>query len=331
MRSLEQIESAAALWVVRVDRGLTPAEQDQFHDWLAADPRHGEALAQQRAGWHRLDQLADWRPDHSRRPNRDLLAVGPPRWRRVVGLGVGAAAALAAAVVLAVFLRSPGSTSPAPPIALIQQHSLPDGSTALLNRGAEIKVNYTPGERRISLFRGEAHFAVAKDRDRPFRVEANGVSVQAVGTEFSVEVQGGAVRVLVTEGQVQVQAPFDSAGPSPAAGPATVAAGQRCDLVPRLHAAPVVSTVTTAEVQAAQAWHPRLLDFTDTELATILAEFNRHNYPYRITVADPDLAGLLLSASIRSDNLEGFLRLLEGGFAIGAERTGSTLRLRRIP
>ena len=35
---------AAADWLVRRDRRLTAAEQDEFLEWLAADARHGEWL-----------------------------------------------------------------------------------------------------------------------------------------------------------------------------------------------------------------------------------------------------------------------------------------------
>ena len=47
----------AAAWVIRQDRGLTAEEQDRLSEWLAGNPRHGEALARQRAHWDRLAPL----------------------------------------------------------------------------------------------------------------------------------------------------------------------------------------------------------------------------------------------------------------------------------
>ena len=76
----EAIAQAAAAWVLRCDRGLTAAEQDEFSDWLASDPRHGEQLARHRRHWQRLEVLAQWRPEHSVRPNADLLAPPGARW-----------------------------------------------------------------------------------------------------------------------------------------------------------------------------------------------------------------------------------------------------------
>lgn len=70
-----QIEDAAYRWLARRDRGLTPAEQDAYLDWLRADPRHQAALARVARSWSALDALAEWRPEHSATPNPDLLAL----------------------------------------------------------------------------------------------------------------------------------------------------------------------------------------------------------------------------------------------------------------
>ena len=40
-------DERAADWLIRRDRGLTPGEQDDYLQWLAADPRHGDAFARQ--------------------------------------------------------------------------------------------------------------------------------------------------------------------------------------------------------------------------------------------------------------------------------------------
>ena len=72
IRRAAQIERDASEWVIRCERGLTAAEQDEFLQWLAADQRHGREFASQRGNWSRLGLLADWRPESSPSPNRDL-------------------------------------------------------------------------------------------------------------------------------------------------------------------------------------------------------------------------------------------------------------------
>ena len=76
-------DEQAADWLVRHDRGLTPSEQDEYLQWLAADPRHGVWLAKRRQAWSEFDVLTEWRPEHSAEPNPDLLATPRPRQRRL--------------------------------------------------------------------------------------------------------------------------------------------------------------------------------------------------------------------------------------------------------
>ncbi len=332
-----RVRDEAAAWVLREDRGLTPREQDEFLQWLAADARHKAELARQRDDWRRLDLLGQWRPEHGHRPNRDLLA---PRGRMRPSARwwlVGAMGTLAAAAALVVVFRlAPAPGGPAEPgpsletVAAIETRQLPDGSTAELNRGAAIAVLYTPGERRVLLERGEVHFTVAKNAARPFIVSAAGVDVRAVGTAFNVRLGRQAVEVLVTEGKVQVEPPpAGDRSVSAALRGSTLERGQRSVVPVDGRAAPQIASVSPAEMDQLLAWQPRLLDFTAAPLRTVVAEFNRRNAPVRIVIADPDLAEVEVSASLRSDNVEGFIRLLEAGFGVQIERSAGEIRLRR--
>ncbi len=370
----------AAAWVLRHDRGLTAAEQDAFSQWLAADPRHRVAWAEHRWGWDELDRLAGLQTSVHAVPDPDLLA---PKRRRPFGFPLSPSLSLsflaAAALVLGVFLWQQPAVPPsaAPPsLALIERRDLADGSVVELNRGAVVSDRFTPGERRVQLERGEAHFTVAKDAARPFVVEVAGVTVRAVGTAFNVRLDPTAVEVLVTEGKVAVMAD-DGGRPAAASGrrsavrgrkaeaggrstdsdaerrrqsgrpntdvshltsdvlsltsdlrPLTsgtlVSAGERTvvSLAPAAPA-PAVQALSPAEIEARLAWQPRLLDFTNASLPEILAEFNRRN-PVHLTLGDDHLCSLRLSATFRSDNVEGFVRLMTSDFGMRAERRGDT-------
>jgi transmembrane sensor len=338
MKASEKVEFEAALWVVRLERGLTAAEQDEFLDWLGADFRHGEALTQQKAGWTRLDLLADWRPMHGARPNRDLLAPSPPGavsrgWRHAAWF-IPSALAAAAAVALGVFFSRPENPMDATiapgQIALIERRTLEDGSVVELNRGAELRVSFSAGERHIELSRGEAHFQVAKDPKRPFTVRAGTVTVRAVGTAFNVQRRTASVDVVVTEGTVDVRTPKPAhPGEREAAEVARVEAGHRCVVSLAPDSPLAVVAVTPEDTARLLAWQPTVLDFAEAPLSAIIAEFNRRNAPFQISVDDPALADLPLSASLRSDHVEGFLRLLEGGFGLEVERSGNVISLHR--
>lgn len=314
------IDAAAADWVIRRDRGLTAAEQDAFSQWLAADPRHRAAYAEQRWSWEELERLTGLQTSLGAVPDRRLLAPAgrspASRWRRLVAWPL--AAAIVALVAVSSF-RPPGSAPPLRPVRLepCEQQRLSDGSEVVLNRGASIKVEFSSRERRVQLEEGEAHFTVVPEPGRPFVVEAAGVAVRAVGTAFSVAREAGAIAVLVTEGRVSVLTRNRTA---PGAAP-LVAAGERATFSLATSAvAPVIAPVTAQEVAARLAWKPRLLEFDDATLMEIAAEFNRCN-PVHLTIADPALQTRRLSATIRSDNVEGFVNLLESDFGLRAERS----------
>lgn len=334
------IESAAAEWLVRHDRGLTAAQQDAFLQWLAASPAHREAFERHRRMWADFNALAQWRPEHSAAPNPDLLAMpprpSPLRWFAPL-------LAAAAAVVLALWWAPSVQRDERALVAFeateYRQENLPDGTVLDLNRGAHVVLQYSPGERRVVLVQGEAQFAVAKNPARPFVVRAGGVDVRAVGTAFNVKLDGAQLEVLVTEGTVHVaQNPATPVSPDPVSATtppappvvARITAGHRTVIpVTSAPSAPVVVPATPQEIERLLEWQPRLLDFEAAPLAEVVATFNRRNR-LQLALADADLGAMPIVASIRSDNVEGFVRLLETTLGITAERrTPHEIILRR--
>lgn len=345
---LDPASLAAAEWVLRHDRGLTAAEQDAFSQWLSADPRHRTAWAEHRWGWDELDRLVGLHTSVHALPNPDLLApkkscrLGIFSSPRLTALSLVAAGFMLGLLLWERLLVSPQpregawSESRAPhSLALIEQRELADGSVVELNRGAVVTEHFTSAERRMRLERGEAHFKVAKNPTRPFVVEVAGVAVRAVGTAFSVRLDQAAVDVLVTEGKVKVNhwsgdALVAGSGSLNAPGASRpqpesdvlLSAGQSAVLsLASTAMGPQVAALSSAEIETRLAWQPRLLNFTNASLPEIIAEFNRCN-PVRLTLGDAPLGRRRLSATFRSDNVEGFVRLMVSDFGMRAERRG---------
>ena len=334
----DAIESAAAEWLVRHDRGLTPAQQDEFLSWLTASAAHRESFERHRSMWGDFNALAQWRPEHGTVPNPDLLAryrrPSPWRWAAPALL---AAAAVALLLVWSSANRAPHHATLAFEATTYRQETLSDGSVLDLNRGAHVVVQFTAAERRVLLVQGEAQFAVAKNPARPFVVRAGGVEVRAVGTAFNVKLAGPNLEVLVTEGTVHVSqqtvvvtptsmAAGAAAGSAPSAAPVVLAAltaGQRTVIpVATVIAPPVVVPASVPEIARLLDWQPRLLDFESTPLAEVVENFNRRN-SLRLVLGDDGLRALPIVASIRSDNVEGFVRLLEGTMGVRADRSST--------
>lgn len=332
----EQERAAAAEWLARRDRGLTPAEQDAYLQWLTERPSRAALVAECERAWARLDVLRQWRPAHSAHPNPDLLATRrPTRAAKLRGVF-----ALAAVLALGVFLgwqawrddRADGAQIVPGPERLV----LEDGSLVELNAGARVAVTFSARERRVRLTHGEAHFTVAKNPARPFVVEVDGYAVRAVGTAFLVQRGSGEVAVMVTEGQVRVSlAPpaTESSALEAAAGAvlADLRAGQRATTSRGdAGAAPlvVVRDLTPLEIDAAMAWRGIRLEFDDLPLREVVKAFNRYN-ARQLVIADAATGEIRLGGNFRADNLAGFVRLLETGFAVTAEDRDDQIVLRR--
>ncbi len=153
--------------------------------------------------------------------------------------------------------------------------ALPDGSSATLNAGSELRYRRSfsllpgvpAGARRVRLS-GEAFFDVAS-LDRPFEVDAGSAVVRVLGTRFAVRARDGvapAVRVSVEEGSVGVRA--ESGGG--AAEEVVLAPGQTV----RVSASNGVSPVASVPIDRVGSWRSGGLAIVDESLADIVDELS---------------------------------------------------------
>ena len=306
--SAADIEADAARWVVRVDRdGEDPRTRAELETWLAGDRRRQGAYVRAEAGWTHLDRAS-------------VLAVepraAPPLRRRGVLAGLGAlAAGVAAAVIAPRLLAQRYDTA----LGEIRRVPIGDGSLAAINTSSELEVSLQPRLRAVKLKRGEAWFAVAKDRSRPFVVESGPVRVRAVGTAFSVRKRDGGSDVLVTEGVVEVWTK-DAAAP-----PRRVSAGERVFVENEtgVRAQPKADD----DLARALAWRDGQIVLDGQTLAEAAAEFNRYN-DRKIQVADPRLADERFVGWFRTNDPEGFAQAAAMTFNGKVALSGGAIVLR---
>ncbi len=317
---LEAVQTAAADWLARRERGLSVEEQQQFSEWLLADVRHAAAVKEIQEAWRfigkpRLTGQADFvmqavEQRVHRRSRRK-------RW------SLAAAAALAIGVFV---LREGGVSAPIELAGRVEirpeRRILPDGSVVELKTGADISFDFSPEQRGVRLVRGEAHFVVTKDPKRPFVVTAGKVTVRAVGTAFAVRVDPTVVDVLVTEGRVAVQqvAPAAPASaPAVDVAPTYLDAGNRAVVpVAAVAGEPLeVQSVAAGQIESALAWRSMRVEFTATPLTEIVTRLNRQNL-MQLSLADPALGDLRISGIFWLDDPRGFARLIEASAGLSA-------------
>lgn len=340
------MEREAAARLASLDAGANPADRAAVDAWRAADPRHEAAWRRVSAASRALDRLQALRPDSARRnadPDLPLpRGAARVRQRRVRRALTASAAAFALTLGWFAFRPAPELRGPAEQILVsevgrVQKHVLPDGSTLRLNTATEVAVAFDDRTRRLRLVRGEAHFEVAKDANRPFVVRTPTAVVRAVGTAFSVRLNAETLEVLVTEGSVGIAAPNAADAsllpPDPQTGRPRPAlhAGNRAVVAADPNAAKPVATVSAVdegELVRRLAWHEGRLEFAPTALENIVAEMNRYTMR-RLVIDDPAVARLNIGGSFRTGDWETLVRLLEANFGVVAQSDGDVLRLRR--
>lgn len=323
---MSEIDDTALEWVARQSaRALDGPEQAAFAAWHEAHPRHPGAYLRALAIQHSLDQVTLQETQRAAPPHRESAneAAGQPASapRRQWLVGGALAAGLAALGVMAlrpqaaarsVFVTAKGEFRKVP---------LVDSSVISINSASQVEVAMSASERRIVLTRGEAWFEVAKDKSKPFVVEAGDVRVRAVGTAFAVRRHPNGAEVVVTEGVVEVWSESGTVRRQMGVGThAFVGEG----------AGAIAVTRDAGEVERLLAWREGKLVFQHRTLAEAVADFNRYN-TRQLVIADPALRRKTLVGRYRIDQPEEFAKdvhlLMKVPVALEAEqiRIGAAL------
>ncbi|WP_294236578.1 FecR family protein [uncultured Chryseobacterium sp.] len=86
-------------------------------------------------------------------------------------------------------------------------YRLADGSTVTMQPYSKLVMDpnrFGKNERPVE-FEGKAFFSIAKDKARPFRIDAHGFKVQVLGTQFLLDQQSADKSVALKEGKVKIE------------------------------------------------------------------------------------------------------------------------------
>lgn len=335
LRTIGEIEDEAAAWVWRLDgRSLTAPEQREFDAWLKRDPRHRHAFDELGGVWAALDELEEAKRDEKIATFSTPVPVSVPRARTYQW-----AAGLAAAVLLAFGVQlwlQRGLEEQSVATAIGQQRTLAlaDGSVVNLNTNTILETHFLRHSREVRLVKGEAHFVVAKDADRPFRVHAGETVVRAVGTQFAVRMtEMDDVEVVVAEGRVEVTAtPEPGAQPrakvedglsvpvrEPAVVPLTAGHWLESD-----GAAVRVAAIDSDRLAKTLAWREGAVIFDGEPLSRAVETLNRYT-EQRLVVVDPVVADMRVGGRFRTNDIERFLSALQVALPVSVRRTDNDI------
>lgn len=193
------VDDVAVRWAVLIDADeMDTAQQRELDMWLSQDERHRGAFFRAQAGLALVDRMGA----QSETCGRAVLPSQPTaKTRKRARMAGGAIAACLVGLATLSWSALSGQHYRTD-VGEIRRVALTDGSVAMVNSDSDLRVRYEKTVRELRLEEGEVWFKVAKNVERPFVVEADGVHVQATGTAFSVRRRAGAVEIVVTEGTV---------------------------------------------------------------------------------------------------------------------------------
>lgn len=316
--SASEIESAAASWAARVDRGiLSSDERAALEKWLGSDTRRAGAYARALAVNAHFDRAAALGPGFS--PEVFEEAREPPplfsRRRLIATGGAVAAASIAAAVGFGTFFAR---TAVVTAKGDTRRIALAEGSAVTLNTDSRIEPHIQERLRQVDLVRGEALFDVSRDRNRPFVVNAGDVRVRVLGTSFSVRrFNDGSVEVAVLDGRVEV-------GAESTLHPHRLRRGQRVRVSPRGDFQ--MERVSHAALERSVGWRRGIIDLHGMTLAQAAAEYARYS-DRRIVIADPAIGAMKVTGIYSTSDPLGFARAAALSLDIQATPTAEGMRL----
>lgn len=330
--TFEPIREAAASWSVRLARpGCPESDRLAFDAWLAEDPSHEAAFDQVQGALHLIARHGDDPRLKALAAAADRDAANTAGNRRAWRLrALAASLALTGLVSAGLFLSGqmgPGSEQ----VAALPSHETPvgertmvtlsDGSAVTLNTNSRIEVDYSEGQRRVVLTRGQAYFDIATEPDRPFVAEAGPYRVVALGTAFDVRLEGpDALEVTLLEGRVGVSPAraFDG-GTTDAPAPVELEPGERFN-----RQAGGAPEVTRPDLNTARAWQQGMVVFQAASLRDVASEMNRYNAEKLVLDDDARFQDIEVTGVFKARDAETLITVLEAKYPLEArpEETG---------
>lgn len=192
---------------------------------------------------------------------------------------------------------------------------LPDGTKVWLNSSSSIKfpLAFSGHERRVYVT-GESFFEVAKDKDKPFRVVVNEVTVEALGTQFNINAYSNEpyLSATLTEGSIKVTN------------------GKNEDILKpgqQVQVNPDKSKVINVDTKEVTGWKNDEFVFVDTPIETIMRQVERW---YDAEVIFEDQLSVHLNGTIeRNVPVSRLLKILEATGHVKFEIQGNKIIVKK--
>ena len=328
--------------LVKVMLGESTEEELRFvGDWIAASPANAHYFRDFERIWEESRKLAiqstvdedvAWgsfkeRVSEARRGGSRTGAQfrGAPAVRRI-GIGGYYSWMRVAAIFLVVvaggwfyytYSYKPGLFLSFNSGAQVLSDTLPEGSVVTLNKQSSIRYKRAfAGDARSVDMEGEVFFTITPDKNKPFKVNANGATITVLGTSFNVSTKTGITEVIVETGMVEIS----KNGHAVRVGAHEKAIIGKDDPVP-------VKENNTDELY--NYYRTNAFECNGTPLWRLVEKLNEV-YKTHIVIDNNRLRDLPLTTTFFNVSLEQILEVVAKTFAITIERNGQEIILKKV-
>ncbi len=287
-------------------------EQVRLHAWLANSADNHKYLDQiktifQKAASHpeplHFDADAAWKKvkvklTESREDKTRMLPLFNSK--AFLRMAAGVIFLLGVAFFTYQWLNLPAETLAVSSNDVMVQDTLPDGSSAFLNKKSSITYEYNPRKktRRVKL-KGEGFFEVKHEEEKPFIVEAQEVLIRDIGTSFNVKayLESDTIVVTVKTGEVQIYT-LNNEGLNLKVGEAGIYRKSLRQF----------SRLEKLDTNAL-AYKTGVLSFNNTDLKSVIAKINEV-YNSRIKLENAALCSCRLTVNFHNDTLDTLVEVI---------------------
>jgi len=305
-------------------REATPEETKAVEEWLNETPGNRHYYEQLQLIWEKSIHLTpspliatEGEEEKAWQTLRKKLNK-PARPKPVIPLpwAVAAAAAILLPIFFFAFFGWPGNQAVQTVSSnnRIINDTLPDGTLVTLNTHSTLTHPKKFNHRNVQL-QGEAFFQVATDKEHPFQLAANGVTITVLGTAFNVLTDSMATQISVESGRVRVA--NDNGAIEIGAGESITLGSADREL--QKHASPAL---------VHHFYHPRVFVCNETPLGQ-LTEALQNAYGVPIVIEDSSLSKQPISVTFRDESLERILSILTETLKITPAKRGDSILLKK--
>jgi ferric-dicitrate binding protein FerR (iron transport regulator) len=315
----------------------TEAEQSEVQQWLTLDDANrryydhfkliweesvhlaANTQVDENVAWERFQQFRE--QTVQRKANKKVKAgifiVMNPVLKAavIVGIVVGIAA-----LTYYLFQNKPGQVIAMTTIQAteaVKSNALPDGSQIVLNRHSLVSYpSRFKGNKRVIQLNGEAFFQVTPDKEKPFVVHTNNVTITVVGTSFNVRSRGDTTEIIVETGIVQVAIDQQTV---------TLKAGEK--VITRQKETSTVLEKQSTTDQLHSYYRRKKFECDNTPLWKLVEKLNEA-YNVQIVIEGAELRNLPYTGTLDDESLDNILHLLHESLDIAVVREQGQIILR---